>query len=78
MPRLVCRECREGVAEGASSCPHCGYTAGSEYEGARRVYGLVGFLSAITIIGLPISLVCIWQVWRLEKRMQRATVGVEA
>ena len=78
MTELVCSECREPVKEDAKSCPHCGYSPGSEGKWGRGVAQIIGLILTLTVIGAIIGIPIQYLAYKSSKRARNATVGVPA
>ena len=69
-----CIECGEGVNEGATRCPNCGYDP-SDYKSKQRKNSLIGGLLCATIIGIPLGALYIRRARKQGKKAKRGLTG---
>jgi hypothetical protein len=72
---FVCEQCRGGIDEEASRCPHCGYTAGTSHHRWAIIHGILGFITFMTVIGIPLGL---WMWYKGRKHKQKAKAATPA
>ncbi|MDS0280562.1 PH domain-containing protein [Haloarcula onubensis] len=69
-----CIECGEGVNEGVSRCPNCGYDP-SDYKSKQRKNSLIGGILCATIIGIPLGILYIRRARKQGKKAKRGVTG---
>ena len=69
-----CVECGEGVSEGVSRCPNCGYDPG-DHKTWFYIHALLAGLVSITIVGLLIAPVFWWKGRKHRKKYKRGVTG---
>ena len=75
---FVCSKCREPLPESSSRCGNCGYAPAKEYNRKKWLYGVVGFVLTVSVIGVPIGLPLLWFGYRNRKKAEKATPVVSA
>jgi len=69
-----CRHCGR-LVPAVPRCRACGYDAGPERNRrARFVWGLIGALLTLTVVGAPVGLPCLLKAWGHHRAMARRVV----
>lgn len=76
MAEYSCKRCGGEVAESASRCRHCGYDTASHNK-YRWMWGLLGLPLMLSVIGIPIGLICAWKA-RKHRKALKSSVATKA
>jgi hypothetical protein len=70
-----CRNCGHHVAATATVCRYCGFDADTRRnERVRFVWGVLGLLATLTVVGAPVGLLLLWKAARHHRAMTGSVV----
>jgi hypothetical protein len=70
-----CRNCGRHVAATATVCRYCGFDAdAARNRRGRFVWGVLGALATLTVVGAPVGLLLLWKAGRHHRAMTGSVV----
>jgi hypothetical protein len=73
-----CRRCERPVATSVSVCRACGYDASEQHnECGQFVWGVAGAFLALSVVGLPFAVPCLWKAVRHHQALTNGVVDDE-